>query len=61
MRAGTRGDRIPVAHPPDVPQPTDELLAELGLDRLPGGPVRTSERAGVPRPATRTEAKRRAG
>lgn len=60
MRTGTRGDRIQVAHPPNVYQDTAELLAELGLDALPDGPVRDGERAEVPRPATRTEAKRRA-
>ena len=32
IRTGTRGDRIQVAHPPDVYQDTAELYAELGLD-----------------------------
>jgi hypothetical protein len=31
MRSGTRGDRIQVAHPPDVYWDTAELYAELGL------------------------------
>ncbi len=61
MSMPTRGDRIPVAYPPDVPQPTEELLAELGLDSPPDGPVRTGERPEVPRPTNRTEDKRRAG